>query len=78
MSDNQQELELLAEWPKPDFIKHLLMKFDHTWYSPNVCVSWDGDIIPKGYDHSYKEDKDHLRFVFDGETGKLKSVEVLS
>ena len=64
--------------PNPDLVVNAIMKFRNVWKAPAVNVSWNGEDCPAGYRH-YMDDKEqhHLRFVFDGETDQLKSVEII-
>lgn len=65
--------------PKPDLIVHSIVEFRHLWKTPYIHVSWQGDICPEGYKHNVlRPNVEHLRYIFDGETSKLKSVEIIN
>lgn len=63
--------------PKPDVIVHYLMKFCYVRKTPLLHCSWNGEQIPDRYRHNLDLELEHIRFIFDGETGKLKSVSLL-
>lgn len=63
--------------PKPDLIVNTLMRFNHSWKSPHINLSWNGDETPDGYKHNSLLDVQHIKYTFDGETGELKSVELI-
>jgi len=63
--------------PKPDLIVNTLIGFKHEWKSPQMRCSWNGDRCPEGYSHNLDGEYEHIQYVFDGETGKLKSVSLI-
>lgn len=64
--------------PKPDVVTNTLVKFHDSWKRMEAWLTWHGDRIPSGYAHNLdNKELHHLRFTFDGETDKLKSVELL-
>lgn len=62
--------------PKPDVVANALMKFHNAWKTPSIRISWNG-TVPEGYKHNLSLGLDCIAFTFDGETGKLKSVEII-
>lgn len=62
--------------PKPDGVMNAVMQFKGPHKSPSIRVSWEGDC-PAGYAHNLELGLDVLKFTFDGETGALKSVEIV-
>lgn len=63
---------------KPDLIVHSVVEFRYSWKSPYLYCSWSGDECPAGYKHNLlRPNAEHLRYVFDTNTGKLKSVEII-
>lgn len=62
--------------PKPDVVVNALMKFHNAWKTPSIHISWNG-TIPEGYKHNLSIGLDCIAFTFDGETNKLKSVEII-
>lgn len=72
-----QEYRIKPE-PKPDYVTMAVFQFREEWKRPCYVCSWEGDIIPHGYSHHInQEDKNLLKFTFDGDTGKLKNVEII-
>lgn len=65
--------------PKPDVVTNTLVKFHDSWKRMEAWLTWHGDSLPTGYAHNlYNKRLHHLRFTFDGETDKLKSVELIN
>ena len=63
--------------PKPDVCVNTLIQFSEAWKKPEIYVSWRGDT-PEGYKyHENRKDLAKVKFTIDGETGKLKSVELI-
>lgn len=63
--------------PKPDTLVNAVISFKEAWYRPSIRVSWVGDC-PAGYQHNIGlPSTAHIRFTIDGETGGVKSVELL-
>lgn len=63
--------------PKDDNIVNVLVEFKNVWKSPYIRVSWNGNHCPAGYLHNLDLNLTHIRFIFDGETEELKTVELL-
>lgn len=61
---------------EPDVVVNALMKFHNAWKTPSIHISWNG-TIPEGYKHNLSLGLDCIAFTFDGETNKLKSVEII-
>lgn len=61
--------------PKPDVISNVIMSFKHDWKSAKIYCQWEGVVCPAGYAHNLDRDFHYFKFIFDGESDKLKSVE---
>jgi hypothetical protein len=61
--------------PKPDTIVNTIVDVNHPWRHVSIRVQWMGIECPEGYKHNLTGN--HIRYTFDGETGKLKCVELL-
>jgi hypothetical protein len=64
--------------PKPDVVSNCFVGFEEAWKRPRIYYNWSNDAIPAEYKHNQgRKDLAELRFVFDGETGVLKSAEII-
>lgn len=64
--------------PKPDIVVNAFMQFKEAWKRPSVYSSCNGEVILASMKHLEKVLwLEHIRFIFDGETNKLKSVEII-
>lgn len=63
--------------PKPDVISNVLVEFKHAWKSPRIKCTWEGELCPAGYVHNLDQNVNYIKFTFDGESDKLKSVEIV-
>lgn len=64
--------------PKPDIVSNIVVKFAHSWKTPIIQCSWEGNVCPPGYMHNLDiKQFYHIQFTFDGETDNLKSVEII-